>query len=1194
MSIHRLLTQDRNLLASAISSATHPRPASAVRKTAASRAGNGRPRLSGPYTGADDTQIEVEVLAGGGTPGVSTPVPSGVGTGTLSDHTALAGATSQTYTIELIDTGTETAAAFVDIEGVKLVAQAAGALGNSIRLSVDQSGLVFTATDFSLLEPLAKDTTEATGPGWDWDTAVQFGEQIPTGAKRLVIGDDRSVIYRQWKVYEDGQWKYRFLPAIAREYRAGERVYEVTGSRVCTLTDGATPETYTSVITLYDLLSKIRAASALVEVDGIISETATADNLAAVLDLRTRSDARVDWTSGEGSAHARGYINHSAGANASTEIVTARCYANTRQSGGGIGQELWTLKGSVSGDLGVLRTGEAYTHPTGKFSLRIPTRLPDGYGEPRGDISSTLQYGPRSGDNPPICVDRLRLGPNAEDKAIKYIYTERPSNECACEGTDWIRLAQSEQCLGLDATEEDDDVSNAMATGHAVRLRDVQQWHADFVAANTQLSSNAELRSATHDIGLADAIRNILLAALARLYGDGIRSWTAWAAAASISVDEVREPAPRNGYKYRAQGAGTTGASAPVWPTTLGATVVDNGITWECIGKIPEHEFDDLLSAIDTDLTALEAIETDYTDIEAVPLWAGTTAYSRGDLVRSTLWTGSTSTSDPYSTTILVCVDGGTSENIGATQPSIEPGGGSFGSLVSDGSVLWMSLGSLPFWSNADINDPAQASSGISFSVDDFVNRYGAQADYVLAQAEIVPDFNRASGTGTNPGGSCWQDPGDTYWWVPEGYAYMPAFTNREYVSIIRSSDPDATDPYQPTHEFGFVIKVECTGDLVAGDAVTIHIGDAGWPATYLVGDRLHMATLAAASLYLSGGVTGNDQHTWRVHRSVDGIGANYVQNLTVPNLYNDGDVTFRLNPGGIAHQVGDRWTFCVSADAWQWRQDGGAWNGPFDIGASGSLPDGLSVAWEPGACPAYVADDSAAWDVIQPYALDHSASPSDEVMGWDGVGTVITDQITGTVDTLGLLWHELAEGAVVQVSDGAGLNETLPWREGPMLLCLATALINPTLTWTISGAGGGLIHWRWAGEGLSLAPRVGEHPQAQMASLQVRRRQWSVQRGESLNPGGLPVGSGWGYELDWPFQTIYQEHMDDLLAAIDAHKAAGSRPAVFIPNMHIPAEAALVALPDQVELEELGHYEDTDPADRKYRLRLELAPWLI
>lgn len=72
---------------------------------------------------------------------------------------------------------------------------------------------------------------------------------------------------------------------------------------------------------------------------------------------------------------------------------------------------------------------------------------------------------------------------------------------------------------------------------------------------------------------------------------DVIHAVPEWSEGATIAInDEVRATA-NNGYVYRAQGAGTTDASAgnePAWPTSVGATVGDNGITWECVRKTIE------------------------------------------------------------------------------------------------------------------------------------------------------------------------------------------------------------------------------------------------------------------------------------------------------------------------------------------------------------------------------------------------------------------------------------------------------------------------------------------------------------------------------------------------------------------------------------------------------------------------------
>lgn len=63
-------------------------------------------------------------------------------------------------------------------------------------------------------------------------------------------------------------------------------------------------------------------------------------------------------------------------------------------------------------------------------------------------------------------------------------------------------------------------------------------------------------------------------------------AWTVQrAASTAYIVDDVVRPAAQNGHLYRAVTSGTTGGSLPTYPTNLGETVVDGGVTWQNVGR---------------------------------------------------------------------------------------------------------------------------------------------------------------------------------------------------------------------------------------------------------------------------------------------------------------------------------------------------------------------------------------------------------------------------------------------------------------------------------------------------------------------------------------------------------------------------------------------------------------------------------
>lgn len=74
---------------------------------------------------------------------------------------------------------------------------------------------------------------------------------------------------------------------------------------------------------------------------------------------------------------------------------------------------------------------------------------------------------------------------------------------------------------------------------------------------------------------------------------DGTVTWRcvgyyvhAWAAGVTVAAGDMVRPTTRNGYWYTTTGGGTTAGGEPTWPTTIGATVTDNSVTWTCVGLL--------------------------------------------------------------------------------------------------------------------------------------------------------------------------------------------------------------------------------------------------------------------------------------------------------------------------------------------------------------------------------------------------------------------------------------------------------------------------------------------------------------------------------------------------------------------------------------------------------------------------------
>lgn len=490
---HRFLANDRNLVPSATLTPSSVEPVEdQVLAVPLARVGTGEVRLSGPYAGDAEAEYEVEIVdTASATPLVSAPVFAGKGSARLVDVVA-PGVASQEIVVELVDAGKPATFAAVSFEGVTLQARAIGAGGNALRVSIDQTGLTFAETDYSLLEDLRAGqggpNAGLEGAGFDWDTAVLGADNlIPSTAHRVAFGEDRSTVYLAYKRYVDNRWLYHFVPELKRDVAAGTPVLFVTGGRTVTISaDGSPDEVYTGVATVYDLLAQVRAASQLVTVEGVVANDRSPTGQAS-RDLLARTDAHVQPSTGSGSEAAKGVASAFANSNARTELITAKCFAVTGKDHplARLGAERWQVSSSLGGIIGEAVTGVAFVDPSGRFGFTIPQRLPPGYGVQKGRFSHvSTAYVTRAEDvePPPICPVSLTLGTEAVDGSITLRWTKRPSGDCNCSSMAVPRIGG--RCLGV-FSEGGDDVSYTDA--NLARAIGLHQWFEDFTRANSSL-----------------------------------------------------------------------------------------------------------------------------------------------------------------------------------------------------------------------------------------------------------------------------------------------------------------------------------------------------------------------------------------------------------------------------------------------------------------------------------------------------------------------------------------------------------------------------------------------------------------------------------------------------------------------------------------------------------------------------------
>lgn len=504
-SVQRFFSGRNNLARSAALSASSVRASTAIERKTASRAGGGRVRLAGEYSGHEAAQVEVEIVAAGGTPRASVPQFVGVGNGQLQVQSVGTGAALQELTLTLADLGIPTAHATLDAREVQLRARAPGEVGNAIRVTVAPH-LTRTATDFALLADWAAGTTVQTGAQWDFGgLPLSANGELDAASPRIAFGFDPQ-IYRPWRQLKDGDWQFGLSPALERSQTKGAKVYAVTGGYRVTVTDGVVTETYgdtgagqAAIVTFYDLLTALQASS-MVEVAGVVVADRAVGGQAAV-DVPLRTSAWLLALGGKVQLQAVTVPDQ-----APTQTVTVRCI-----NADVVGRERWSVVGDVSGALAAAATGVPYDSAAARFTVPvIDSATADG-----GEWSFKYEPAQRPEDAglPSVCVRPFRFGRNAKPRTVTFTYRKRPPADCKC--SDMPTPKVSLKCLGID-----DGGDMALEPAYQSRLEALYQWRAGIIASNINMgsASTGQVTWSPYDMDLIDATADIFAQALAAIY----------------------------------------------------------------------------------------------------------------------------------------------------------------------------------------------------------------------------------------------------------------------------------------------------------------------------------------------------------------------------------------------------------------------------------------------------------------------------------------------------------------------------------------------------------------------------------------------------------------------------------------------------------------------------------------------------
>lgn len=1076
-----------NIVRTATLTATNTVPSSAHELVSRDADGGGTVRLGGSYSGGEDAVVDIEIISNtiNGVPRISTPVYAGVGNGAISNVEADSGIAAQVFTVTCIDAGIPTRQAWAPFQSVNLRAQASGSGGNALSLQVSQAGLTATATDYAVTAEIPADTSELVGDQFNFGAVTLEPEgTVPTSAPRIRFGDDVTV-YRHWRVFREGRYRYHFSPALQRAVPVGTRVYAITGGRTVELLDGATvEETFTGVTTLYSLLSQIAASSTLIEVDGVIAQDRRPGGMACD-DLSVYTASYSAGSVRDGSEFIdRAVVTLTVPGTAPTETLTLRCIGAQIP-----GAEIWELSGTVSAALGTVVSGETLT--AAGYSVTVPRETAPGE-EPAGTVAYNLDLLARAEGAriPSLCVENFLMGAEAQDKTYVYEWRPHPGEECDCSS---IPVYGGPNPIYLGTDSGGTAVANLPAAIKTL-YDEVEDWRLQSLHLNCYFSADDD-----------DTFLTSLVA--------GINA-----------VIQANTTAPTETL--------TTGIVSALFQRA------------SAIAKFEQADIDAIELTANTFQQHLVAIEA---EMSAENLELALVEFQ-------TQWDFIV---DKLTPLMVTTNDGGLMWKTTA-----------FSQLIQPAEVETNPLAVIEAW----IMQAIKGARNLTNDLGPLTKMIQACIGKVYIAGNLLRPFDSAG----RQGNGVWQDHDREFWFVSED-GLLPLQPGWYYHSARMARDEDGREVPVATGEFGIGVAIGCEDLLRVGDKLilrTVPVGNAR--STYQQGDYIAWEIIRADPVALGGGQTGDDTITFGVRGSAVGALADYALVTTAPAGYDDGGLSFTIEPGGIPPQPGDRWTFSAEGGEFRARINSGGWT-TYDIASSVSLGSGITAEFISGATPSWVVGDLYQLKMLATNGVGRARAPDDESMAWTGSTQIdLTPSGAGTADTLLIAAHTIASTATVTLlgsNDNWATNafsQVVPWAAGSMALLFAS---TTCAKWRLTVNESGSADWIYLG--------VPERPIVQGTAATVEHGEW--RRSMRLANGQRTRAIG-GTVVHTDCDS---ESVDGLLTAFEyAHENDDSRIGAISPE----GEAVFCTVGDVLELEDAYGFQP--PAeDRRVGFSLTLTP---